>query len=389
MTCISGIHYDAITEREIEEVLDTAMALVTKAARRLENWSLRQNLFRPTGLYARVTSGLESILDEIDLFMGTDLGRTVDEPPNAEGYTNHFHDKVLLFAPLYLSNACPNDCAYCGFRRSARFERKKLGIEEAVEEARHLVRQGHRTIDLVTSEISTDRFVDYVCEVIEQILKTTATCRIHLNLGALSQDQYSRLRSAGATGYHLYQETYHPEPYFEVHRSGLKRDMAHRLEAPHRAMESGFKRIGLGLLLGLGPMRDDLARLVRHGQIVTNDYPDVQLGFSLPRFRQVDEACDYTVAGPVSDDQFVKAMMFLRLKFPEAHLTLTTRERPDIRDRLIPLGVTKVSAGVSTRPGGYVTGDRHATAQFSVSDERPLADIVDVIQGAGLTAVYE
>ena len=389
VACIAGLHYDAVTSKQIAQILETAAILIKLAAEQLANLRFRQGLHAPFGLYTRVTSNLGVILHEIDLFMDMPLGEIAGQWPVGEASASDLRHGVCLFAPIYLSNACSNDCAYCGFRRSAHFKRAKLRVDQALEEAWHLVGQGHRTIDLVTGEIPTDRFVDYVCVVIEQILATTGIRRINLNLGALSQEQYRRLRGSGATGYHLYQETYHPDAYFKVHRSGLKRDMVYRMEAPHRAVEAGFKFIGLGLLVGLRPLRDDLVRLIRHGQILKNDYPDVRLGFSLPRIQKVDEACDYVAAAPVSDNHFIKAMLFLKLKFPTAHLTLTTRERPEIRDMLIPLGVTKVSAGVSTAPGGYAHDDKHGKAQFFISDRRSLGEIVDMIHHAGLTVVFE
>ena len=389
VVCVAGLHYDAVTKKEIAEILETAAILIKLATEKLKNSRYRQALHAPSGVYTRVTSNLGGIRHEIDVLMETPLGETAGKRAVGKASANDLRHDVCLFAPIYLCNACSNDCAYCGFRRSVRFKRAKLGVDQVLEEARHLVGQGHRTIDLVTGEIPTDCFVDYVCMVIEQILATTGIRRINLNLGALSQEQYRRLWVAGATGYHVYQETYHPDAYFQVHRSGLKRDMAYRMGAPHRAVEAGFKFVGLGLLVGLRPLRDDLARLIRHGQILKNDYPDVRLGFSLPRIQKVDEACDYVAPAPVSDDHFIKAMLFLKLKFPAAHLTLTTREKPEIRDTLVPLGVTKLSAGVSTRPGGYANDDKGEKAQFSISDRRSLDEIVDMIHQGGLTAVFE
>lgn len=388
VTCSVGIHHDAITGAEVGQRLDAAMALVTEAAAGLEEWSAWRRLQRPGGIYSRIEAGIDGLLLEIESFLDRDLERLLDEQRTEDASTK-LSRQVLLFAPLYLSNACPNDCAYCGFRRSARFERTRIGIEEAVENARHLAGQGHRTIDVVTPEIATDRFVEYVCEVIERILRATAIRRINVNVGALSREQYGQLRSAGATGFHLYQETYLPRPYFQVHRSGLKRDMAYRLEAPRRALEAGFRRLGLGVLLGVGPLCEDLARLVRHAELLESDFPDVQLGFSLPRVKRVDAECDYAIAAPVDDDPFIKAFIFLRQRFPRAHLTLTTRESPALRDRLVPLGVSKLGAGVSTSPGGYRPGDRDRTSQFDVSDERPVAAVVDGLQRAGLTPVFE
>jgi 2-iminoacetate synthase len=196
------------------------------------------------------------------------------------------------------------------------------------------------------------------------------------------------LRTAGASGYHLYQETYAPRTYFEVHERGLKHDMAYRLDGPHRAAAAGFESVGLGILLGLHPIHEDLAALAAHARVLIEDFPRLRIGFSLPRLQDVDSGCDYRAAAAVGDEEFVKAMLFLRLQFPHAHLTVTTRERPGLRDRLISLGVTKVSAGVSTAPGGYTLG-RPGAVQFDISDRRSLPDIVELVQRSGMIPTYE
>jgi len=252
-------------------------------------------------------------------------------------------------------------------------------------------------VDLVTGEIPADPFVEYVCEVTAALLERTDITRVHLNLGALSTEQYGRLRQAGAVGYHLYQETYDPEAYFRVHRSGAKREMAFRLEAPRRVAEAGFPYIGLGVLLGLGGLRHDLASLAAHAVLLREDNPGLGVGFSLPRVQTMEADPDYAPARPVSDDDFVRAMLFLRLADPEAHLTLTTRERPEIRDLLLRYGVTKLSAGVSTAPGGYAAdeltsddgGRPAAREQFRVSDERSVAEVTALIKEAGLTPILD
>jgi 2-iminoacetate synthase len=140
-------------------------------------------------------------------------------------------------------------------------------------------------------------------------------------------------------------------------------------------------------LLGLHPLEQDLAALVRHAEVLREDLPHVRLGFSLPRVRKVDEACGFSPAAPVDDERFAKALLYLRLRFPKASLTLTTRERPELRDRLIPLGISKLSAGVTTSPGGYADGPAAGRAQFRIDDPRSLAEITEVVRRAGRTPV--
>lgn len=390
VSCIAGIHYDTVSRTEIDEIVQAAHGLVRQVAGRLEHQRLERALDAPGCLLTRIDSMRAELSREIEVFLALPLNEAMDvaRSPAAAAMADNFGNRVGLFAPLYLCSACSNDCVYCGFRRSARFERTRLSIEQAVQEATQLAKLGHGTIDLVTGEIATDRFIDYVCEAIRAILGSTAIRRINLNLGALSTKQFRRLRTAGARGYHLYQETYARRTYFEVHGRGLKRDMAYRLEGPHRAADAGFESIGLGILLGLHTIREDLAALAAHAGGLMEDFPSLRVGFSLPRLQAVDPDCEYTAAAAVSDDDFIKAMLFLRLRFPRAHLTVTTRERPEIRDRLISLGVTKLSAGVSTAPGGY-TLDQPGVAQFDISDRRPLPDIVELVQRSGMIASYE
>jgi 2-iminoacetate synthase len=388
VSCIAGIHYESPSRDDIAEIVQAAHELTRRAAMRLEQARLEHALVESDGLLSRIEAEREGISSEIDAFMALPLDRAVAAVRSeADSVAETFGHRVNLFAPLYLSNACSNDCVYCGFRRSARFGRTRLSVDDAVREARQLTDAGHRTIDLVTGEIATDRFVDYVCEVTRAILEQTPMRRINLNLGALTTQQFRRLAAAGARSYHLYQETYAPRSYFSVHSRGLKRDMAYRLAGPHRAADADFDSIGLGILLGLHPVREDLASLASHARILTEDFPTLRLGFSLPRLQHVDAECRYTAAAAVDDETFVKAMLFLRLRFPQAHLTVTTRESAEMRDRLIPLGVTKLSAGVSTAPGGYVV-DPAATVQFDIADRRPLPDIVERIRRSGLTATF-
>jgi 2-iminoacetate synthase len=340
----------------------------------------------PDDTPSRIRSKSAELLGDVEAFLDLPLDEAVAvaRPRANAALDEHFDGRIRLFAPLYLCSACGNDCVYCGFRNSARFRRSRLSIEQAVREAEHLAADGHRTIDLVTGEIAADRFIDYVCQATWEILDATEIRRVNLNLGALSTEQYGRLVAAGAGAYHLYQETYAPDTYREVHAAGLKRDMAHRLDGAHRAARAGFDTVGLGILLGLHPIAEDLAALAGHARILLEDFPGLRIGFSLPRLQSVDTTSEYTASAPVDDETLIKAVLFLRLRFPAAHLTLTTRERPEIRDRLIPLGVTKVSAGVSTAPGGYTIAEPDAV-QFQISDPRPLPEIAEVVRRSGLT----
>lgn len=397
VACVAGIHFDAVSPLEIEAISADAYALARRAAKTLRDRRLRAELAGEGGIFDRIVTRQAAFTRELQRIFSVPARTALETHRHAiqEKRQESFGADVGIFAPLYLSNACTNDCVYCGFRRSSTYERSRLSIEEAVREAGALCSRGIRAIDLVTGEIPADPFVDYVCEATAAILAETGINRVHLNLGSLSQDQFRRLREAGAVGYHLYQETYDPQAYLRNHRAGGKREMTSRLEAPRRAAEAGFEYLGMGVLLGLADLKPDLAGLAAHAAILQDEVPDLRIGFSLPRVQSMEADPGYEPARPVSDDDFIRAMLFLRLAHPRAHLTLTTRERPEIRDLMLAFGVTKLSAGVSTAPGGYagVPGAEEdeigPREQFDVADERSVDEIAALVSKAGLTAVFD
>jgi 2-iminoacetate synthase len=389
VTCVCGIHYDDLTQAEIEGVTRTAYDLVKRTADQLRDQRLAMALAAADSIHARIVTDLGDLSRRITTFLATPLATLLEKHHGevAESHRTHFGGKVLLFAPLYLSNACLNDCNYCGFRRGLKFKRTRLDVEQAVVEAEFLAAAGHRSIDLVTGETPSRTFITYLCDVIRAIREATPIEKINLNLGALGEEDYARLSGAGATGYHLYQETYDPETYFRVHQEGPKRDMEYRLQGVDRAAGAGFRFLGLGVLLGLNDPVFELAALVRHAEQVLTDWPEVKIGFSLPRITAAVGQSEFGVESPVDDETFIKAMLFLRLHFPQAHLTLTTREAPKLRDLLIPLGITKLSAGVSTAPGGYSVAPEGEVPQFSIHDERPLTDVAEILRELGMCPV--
>jgi 2-iminoacetate synthase len=395
VACVAGIHFDAISPAQIEAISAAAYALARQAAGPLRDARLFAELKSSGGAYDRIVSRRAQLAGEFEQIFRLPVSAAVELHRQAieRQREKRFGGKVGIFAPLYLSNACTNDCVYCGFRRSSSYERSRLSIAEAVSEAHALHSRGIRAIDLVTGEIPADPFVDYVCQATEAILSETGITRVHLNLGSLSGEQYRRLRQAGAVGYHVYQETYDPEAYLRTHRSGGKREMASRLEAPRRAAGAGFAYLGMGVLLGLADLKDDLTGLAAHASILLEEVPGLQVGFSLPRVQTTDADPAYTPARPVSDEDFVRSMLFLRMAHPSAHLTLTTREAPEMRDLSLALGVSKLSAGVSTAPGGYVSGagneETGARAQFDLADQRSVDEIAALVSEAGLTPVFD
>ena len=359
-------------------------ALLHDAVARLEERSIRLGLVE-LDVLERIQSRADQLVPEIEGFLKTEVPMLEHTHRLVIAAARERHRRVRMFAPLYLSSACQNDCAYCGFRRGAAFTPEKLAREEALAEARLLAGEGHRTLDLVSGEVPHDPFLAYVADVVTDITTHTPIEWINLNLGTLSPTQYRRLAAAGARGYHLYQETYDVETYLALHRAGPKRRMAARLQAPFSILEAGFEKLGMGILLGLSPLTADLAALVAHAEVLLDAHPRCALGFSLPRIQPVDPGCGYRPTHPVSDDDFLRAVLFLRLRFPDAGITVTTRESPAMRDRLLCLGISALSAGVSTAPGGYHEPDRDA--QFTITDRRTLSEVMAAVRAAGLDPV--
>ncbi|WP_018290786.1 2-iminoacetate synthase ThiH [Verrucomicrobium sp. 3C] len=325
----------------------------------------------------------------------------------AQNLTAQFFGKtVRLFAPLYLSNECVNVCRYCGFSRTNSILRLTLSPEEVEREARCLAEQGFRSILLVAGEHPKWVTPGYVASSIRSIRPYFPS--ISIEIAPLETVEYQEIVDAGAEGLVVYQETYLPEAYSSLHLSGPKRDFVWRLQAPERAYRAGFRRIGIGALLGLAPWRQDAFALAAHAAWLLKHAWRSYLTISLPRLRP--SAGGFSPEHPVSDRELAQLHCALRITFPQVGLVLSTREAPSLRDRLIPLGVTMVSAGSRTDPGGYTGAGRErlhrtvrgheeppdreestaaATEQFTLSDERPPYVIADRIRQLGYEPVWK
>jgi 2-iminoacetate synthase len=377
--CIAGIHFDDLTANEVQAVSRAADRLTKQAAKLVEDE--REHLaVSESSILARIESGAPELKEKIESFLRRPLDDLRSE--HRAAIDSWAGEAIELFAPLYLSNACMNDCEYCGFRRSEHFPRTTLDREEALAQARYLAGQGHDSIELVTGEVPTPQFVEYIAGFCESLLTQRPAARVGLNVGALDEAQYRRLRAAGAIDARIYQESYDQDVYFRVHRGGPKRDMAQRLAAPHRVARAGLPTVGLGILLGLAPLAAELARLCRHAEILREDFPEIGIDFSLPRIRPLRGSVPGHAAHVVEDEALMKAFLYLRLRFPTAELTLSTRESPLLRDALLPLGISRLSAGVSTAPGGYCAECASAVEQFKISDTRSYAEIAETVRRA-------
>lgn len=309
----------------------------------------------------------------------------------------HFGRARQLFAPLYLGNYCTNKCVYCGFHAGSAIPRKVLGREEIDAEARALAATGLRKVLALTGDAPKRTGAAYIASAVRILAGHSPSVGIEVQ--ALTTEEYAEVARAGADSMTMFQETYDPQLYALLHLVGPKRDFAFRLDAPRRAAEAGMRAITLGVLLGLGDWRFDMYMLGMHGQWLQRRYPHIELSFSLPRIRPRSEGETSADAGTeqgqsifvprlVDDRAFVQAMTALRCFLPHAGITLSTRERASLRDRLLPLGVTKVSAGVCTSVGGYDRHEEKDAVQFVIDDERSVAEMALDLERMGFQPVF-
>jgi len=380
-------------------------ARLAEQARTATPAAVRESLARPKPALADFACLLSPAAGELL----ESLGR------RARALTQQRFGKVIrLFAPLYLSNECVNDCLYCGFSRDNPILRVTLSVEEVVREARALKQQGFRNLLLVAGEHPKLISLEYLLECVRAVHAEVPS--LSLEIATLATDDYRRLAQAGAEGLVIYQETYDRDLYARLHPSGPKRDFDWRLAAPERAFAAGFRRLGIGPLLGLGDWRADALALAAHAAWLWRHCWKAQLTISVPRLRPC--AGDFAPPCPVSDRELVQLVCALRLFLPDAGLVLSTREPPRLRDGLISLGITLMSAGSHTEPGGYTGAGQerlhksrgwrlaelagnagawtapgapadHATVQFEIADHRSPREVSDLIRRLGYEPVWK
>lgn len=323
-----------------------------------------------------------------------------------------FGKVIRLFAPLYLSNECINTCKYCGFSRDNPILRVTLSVEDVCREARALLEQGFRNVLLVSGEHPKFVTNGYVADCVRALHLEVPS--ISLELGPMETADYVPIAQAGAEGLVVYQETYDRELYAAMHTAGPKRNFDWRLETPERAYAAGFRRIGIGALYGLGDWRREAISLAAHAQYLLRHCWKAQLTLSLPRIRLC--AGEFQPLTHMTDRELVQLVCAFRLMFPDVGLVLSTRESPKLRNGLIPLGITLISAGSHTEPGGYTgagkekihhtergrivelgasewapdgNGATHATGQFQIADERSPREVADLIRQLGYEPVWK
>jgi 2-iminoacetate synthase len=295
----------------------------------------------------------------------------------------HFGKAIVLFTPLYISNLCENVCAYCSFARQHTIARKHLTFDEIREESRRIAESGIRHILVLTGESRGAAHMGYLTESVRIIRQEFSS--VGIEIYPLTEEEYRGLIDQGVDGLTIYQEIYDESAYRRLHCGGPKEDYHFRLEAPDRAGRQGVRGITVGALMGLGDARREAFFTGLHARYLRKTFPGVEISVSFPRIRPL--AGDFVPPFPVSDTQFVQTLMAARIFLRNAGITLSTRESSHFRDSVLPLGVTKMSAGVSTAVGAHSSGP--STAQFEIADKRTVGDVKTDLLTMGFQPVMQ
>lgn len=296
----------------------------------------------------------------------------------------HFGRVVQLYTPLYLSNACVNRCAYCGFNQKRKIKRVTLNLAQIVQEAKYLNQEGFQHILLLTGEDRKSAPVDYLAAAVKKVKEIFVS--VSIEVYPLSTAEYKTMAEAGVDGLTIYQETYHRPTYQKVHLAGPKMDYAWRYGAPERAARAGIRRIGLGFLLGLYDWRFEAAVLEKHLGYLLKQFWRTQFQISFPRLNPAETG--FKSRWPVSDQDFLQLLCEFRLRFPEIGFTLSTRESAAFRDRIFPYGITQMSAGSKTYPGAYALGLKSGK-QFEIADPRSPRQVAKALSARGYEPVWK
>jgi len=294
-----------------------------------------------------------------------------------------YGNRLVLFAPIYLSDFCVNDCEYCGFHcRNRELKRKKLSMDEVKEQTRLLIRMGHKRLLLEAGE-HPENSIDYVCDAIKEIYGTKAgngeIRRVNVNIAATTTGNYRRLKEAGIGTYQLFQETYHRETYERLHK-GPKADYERQLTAHERAFGAGIDDFGMGVLFGLYDYRFEVLSLLSHAKYLESTLGVGPHTISVPRFRPAPSVV-FNPKFPVPDTDFLKLIAVIRLSLPYTGMIISTRESAEIRKKAFEIGISQTSAASKTSPGGYSSGK---TGQFEIADERPVDEVLQGVMKQGL-----
>lgn len=304
---------------------------------------------------------------------------------------DYYGNRIVLFAPLYLSNYCVNGCVYCPYHaKNKHIPRKKMTQDEIREEVIALQDMGHKRIAIETGEDPVNNPIEYVLESLKTIYsihhKNGAIRRANVNIAATTVENYRKLKEAGIGTYILFQETYDKVRYEKLHPTGPKHNYAYHTEAMDRAMQGGIDDVGLGVLFGLSTYKYEFAALLMHAQHLESVFGVGPHTISVPRIKKADDIDPSTFENGIDDDTFVKIVACIRIAVPYTGMIISTRESKQCRERVLKLGISQISGGSKTSVGGYAHPEDETegdTAQFDVSDRRTLDDVIKWLMELG------
>ena len=304
---------------------------------------------------------------------------------------DYYGNRIVLFAPLYLSNYCVNGCVYCPYHlKNKHIARKKLTQEDIVKEVTALQDMGHKRLAIEAGEDPVNNPIEYILECIKTIYsikhKNGAIRRVNVNIAATTVENYRKLKEAGIGTYILFQETYHKASYEELHPTGPKHNYAYHTEAMDRAMEGGIDDVGLGVLFGLDKYRYEFAGLLMHAEHLEAVHGVGPHTISVPRVKHADDIDPSAFDNSISDDTFAKICALIRVAVPYTGMIISTRESQKVREKVLPLGVSQISGASRTSVGGYAepeTKEEVTSEQFDVSDQRTLDEVVNWLMKLG------
>ena len=368
-----------ISDEEIQETLAYADA-------NKENWELIDQIIEKAklrkGLSHREASVLLACENEDKIQQIYDLAKQIKE--------DYYGNRIVLFAPLYLSNYCVNGCVYCPYHlKNKHIARKKLTQEEIKAEVIALQDMGHKRLAIEAGEDPVNNPIEYILESIKTIYsikhKNGAIRRVNVNIAATTVENYRKLKEAEIGTYILFQETYNKKSYEELHPTGPKHDYAYHTEAMDRAMEGGIDDVGLGVLFGLEMYRYEFAGLLMHAEHLEAVHGVGPHTISVPRIKRADDIDPDAFDNGISDDIFAKICALIRVSVPYTGMIISTRESQAVREKVLPLGVSQISGGSRTSVGGYVQPEEEDdnSAQFDVSDQRSLDEVVNWLMKMG------
>jgi 2-iminoacetate synthase len=350
-----------------------------------------ENILKKTKLLNRLT------LEESAKLLSVENPSILQKIYKAAAYVKKtiYGNRVVMFIPLYISNICANNCLYCGFAKDNKSTvRKKLSIQEIKEQTEILLKRGHKRVLMVAGEMAssqenTDYYADAVKAIYSAEYKGNKIKRVNINVAPLSVEQFKVLKQTGIGTYQIFQETYHDATYRKLHISGVKSDPDHRLDAIDNAFKAGIDDVGIGPLLGLYDYRFEILAMLMHIEYLEKTYGVGPHTISVPR---IEPAPGSSYADkpeyPITNEDFKKLVAVLRLSVPYTGIIMSTRETPELRDTLVNLGVSQISAESRVTPGGYEDEsslhNKNLERQFSLNDQRTLNEIVKSLLSQGL-----